>query len=53
MSTHEWKWMRAGRMRQVKLTCGDDIARLAELDRPDVSFEIASQFEPLETVWLE
>ena len=28
-------------------------ARLAELDRPDVSFEIASQFEPLETVWLE
>jgi len=33
MSTHEWKWMRAGRMRQVKLTCGDDIARLAELDR--------------------
>ena len=28
-------------------------ARLAELDRADVSFEIASQFEPLETVWLE
>ena len=28
-------------------------ARLAELARQDVSFEIASQFEPLETIWLE
>ncbi|MBQ8126310.1 MAG: hypothetical protein IJ173_10615, partial [Kiritimatiellae bacterium] len=33
MSTHEWKWMRAGRMRQVKLTCGADVANLASLDR--------------------
>ena len=28
-------------------------ARLAELRRQDVSFRIASQFEPLETFWLE
>jgi len=28
-------------------------ARLAELARQDISFEIASQFEPLETIWLE
>ena len=33
MSTHEWKWMRAGRMRQVKLTNGADVANLARLDR--------------------
>ena len=28
-------------------------SRLAELQRQDVSFRIASQFEPLETFWLE
>lgn len=28
-------------------------SRLTELQRQDVSFRIASQFEPLETFWLE
>ena len=30
---YKWKWFRAGRMRQVSLTCGADVAALAELDR--------------------
>jgi len=33
MSSHEWKWFRAGRMNQVKFENGDDIANLASLDR--------------------
>lgn len=31
--SYSWKWFRAGRMQQVSLTCGADIAALAELDR--------------------
>ena len=31
--SYNWKWFRAGRMSQVSLTCGADIAALAELDR--------------------
>ena len=31
--SYNWKWFRAGRMDQVSLTCGADIAALAELDR--------------------
>ena len=31
--SYSWKWFRAGRMRQVSLTCGADVAALAELDR--------------------
>ena len=30
---YNWKWFRAGRMSQVSLTCGADVAALAELDR--------------------
>lgn len=30
---HKWKWFKAGRMKQVSLACGDDIAALAGLDR--------------------
>jgi len=30
---YNWKWFRAGRMSQVSLTCGADIAALSELDR--------------------
>lgn len=33
MVNYEWKWLGTGLMRQVKLTCGDDIAHLADLDR--------------------
>ena len=31
--SYSWKWFRAGRMQQVSLTCGADVAALAELDR--------------------
>jgi len=31
--SYSWKWFRAGRMRQVSLACGADVAALAELDR--------------------
>ena len=31
--SYSWKWFRAGRMQQVSLKCGADIAALAELDR--------------------
>ena len=31
--SYNWKWFRAGRMSQVSLTCGADVAALAELDR--------------------
>ena len=31
--SYSWRWFRAGRMQQVSLTCGADIAALAELDR--------------------
>ncbi len=31
--SYNWKWFRAGRMCQVSLGCGSDIAALAELDR--------------------
>ncbi len=30
---HAWKWIREGRMAQVKLATGEDIAHLAELDK--------------------
>ena len=30
---HAWRWFRAGRMAQVKLRNGEDVSRLAELDR--------------------
>ena len=30
---YPWRWFRAGRMAQVKLEKGEDVARLAELDR--------------------
>ena len=33
VSAHEWKWFSEGRVAQVSLTTGDDIANLAELDR--------------------
>ena len=33
MDNHEWKWFRAGRMNQVSLTCGRDLANLKTLDR--------------------
>ncbi len=33
MENYAWKWSGIGLMRQVKLTCGDDIAHLADLDR--------------------
>ncbi len=32
-TAYKWKWWKAGRLTQVKLTCGQDIAHLAELDR--------------------
>ncbi len=32
MENYNWKWRREGRMAQVALECGDDIAHLAELD---------------------
>lgn len=31
--SYNWKWFRAGRMSQVSLKCGADVAALAELDR--------------------
>ena len=31
--SYNWKWFRAGRMSQASLTCGADVAALAELDR--------------------
>ncbi len=31
--SYNWKWFRAGRMDQVSLTCGADVAALPELDR--------------------
>ena len=31
--SYNWKWFSAGRMSQVSLTCGADVAALAELDR--------------------
>ena len=31
--SYSWKWFRAGRMHQVSLKCGADVAALAELDR--------------------
>ena len=31
--SYNWKWFRAGRMSQVSLACGADVAALAELDR--------------------
>ena len=31
--SYNWKWFRAGRMNQVSLTCGADVAALGELDR--------------------
>jgi len=33
MSNYNWRWFRAGRMPQVKLESGEDIAHLADLDR--------------------
>ena len=33
MSSYNWRWMTAGRMAQVRLENGDDIANLANLDR--------------------
>lgn len=32
-NNYAWKWFGTGLMRQVKLTCGDDIAHLADLDK--------------------
>ena len=33
MANYNWNWFGRGRARQVCLTCGDDIAHLAELDK--------------------
>ena len=33
MSRHKWSWFRAGRIPQVSLQNGDDIANLASLDK--------------------
>ena len=33
MKNYEWRWFKAGRMKQVALENGDDIANLSELDR--------------------
>lgn len=31
--SYNWKWFKAGRMRQVSITCGADVEALADLDR--------------------
>ena len=33
MNNYEWRWFKAGRMAQVRLENGEDIANLAELDK--------------------
>ena len=33
MSEYKWRWIKEGRMAQVRIENGDDIAHLAELDR--------------------
>ena len=33
MNNYEWRWFKAGRMAQVKLENGEDIANLADLDK--------------------